>query len=1042
MAEHRALTVGLLDLDAGPVDDAVDGVLGLVAGEGPPSPEIAVRGGACYVPRLAPHRLDRRRAPIELAAEGTILITGGLGGLGLALTERLVARGARDIALMSRRPPSAEVEARVAAWAARGARVRPVAGDVASMSDVRRVIAALAERGPPLVGVVHAAGVLDDGLLVDLTAERFDRVLAPKVLGGLNLAAAVDASCFIVLFSSIAGVLGTPGQGNYAAANVALDALAASLCARGRAALSIQWGPWAEVGMAARLADRRGRGVGIEALSPGRALDAFERALAHRGAAVAVVAWGDESPAPDAPLFAELFSSSKPADEAPDREARSAPGHLRDALDGLSADARRSMMLDALVAHIGAVLELDPSQIDAGRPAVDLGMDSLLVMEVLDRFKHDLGMVVYPREFYRQPSVRAMADYLLAELARDVGRTGDEPPPASVPVAHHDADSLEAQLDPTLAPPTPIERVGFVLAAPRSGSTLLRVMLHGHPALFAPPELWLLSANDMAQRAAHFATSTLDQGYVQAVRGALDCSTAEAEARVAELVDAGAPAWAAYRALTALIGDRVLLDKTPTYGTHPPTLERIARWFAPGPLIHLVRHPLAVLESIVRTRLHRLIGDSEADPWFIAEGIWTRTEENVRAFAANHPDRAVHRLRFEDLVTRPRETIEALCDALGLGFEPAMLEPYAGDRMTGGLRPGSAPLGDQNFARHRAVDARLADAWRGVELPRALDARTRSLADEFGYALPARRDRVAVPAPPPSEAESEARPLRVDLGRLHLGGRVWGADADPVVLAVHGVLDHAGVWTPVAERLVAQGLRVVALDLRGHGASDHVGPEAGYPPLDFVHDLAAVCGAIGGAPAAVVGHSLGAATAALHAAATRGRWPLVLIEPPLPGPATPSADSLAQWLGARTATARHPVFSERGEAIERLRRSMPGVPEDALAAFADRAIRRGPDGLTWAWDPRLRERADLLAGAVDPESFLTLLAGLDPPPALVFARDGLVRRADRARMVGAVGERARVVTLDGGHHLPLTAPEAVAAAIAVACRAEVDSSGA
>lgn len=1045
--EHRPLIGGLVDLDLGPPAAAAAALIEAIAagpGEGAEPIEVALRGGARFTPRLAPHRPDPRPEPIALDAPGTVLITGGLGGLGLALAERLVARGARHLALMGRRPPSPAAEARIAAWAERGATVRAIAGDVARPEDVRRALAAIAEAGPPLIGVVHAAGVLDDGLLLDLDPARFDRVLAPKVQGALNLRAAAGELRFFALFSSIAGLLGTAGQGNYAAANAALDALAAAWSARGTPALSIAFGPWAEVGMAAGLGRSARRG-GIEPLAPARGLDAFERALSHRGPAV--VACALTPGAPPGPLFAEL---APPAD-AP---AAAPAGRLRDALAERPAEDRAPALLDALLGHIGAVLDLDPARIDPGRPVVDLGMDSLLVMEVLDRIDHDLGLTVYPREFYQQPSVRAMADYLLAELGRSGRVTHDRAALRTTYEAHSQFHGLEAECDPTLAPPAPIEGVGFVLSAPRSGSTLLRVMLEGHPALFAPPELWLLTANDMRQRAARFASTTLDQGYTLAVRGALRCTTEEAERRVAEMVADARPTWAAYATLSDLAGGRTLIDKTPHYATHEATLERIPRWFAAGPLIELVRHPLAVMDSFVRLRLDRIGFGGDIDPWIMAEGSWTVPVGQVRAFAERHPDRPVHTVRYEALVTHPRETLDALCDAIGLPFDPAMLDPYAGDRMTGGLRAGSSPLGDQRFHQHRGIDPSLADAWKTVELPRPLDPETLALADALGYALPARRDRVAVPAAKssdmpfessdiapesshesspipsvPSADGSAPRPLRIPLGRLSLAGLDWGPADAPAVLAVHGLLDHAGVWAPLAARLAARGLRLVAPDLRGHGASDHVGPEAGYPPLDFARDLVGALDALALRPAAVVGHSLGAATAAVHAAAVGGDWPLILVEPPLPAPAPPAADDLARRLGARAA--RHPVFADEAAAVDRLARGMPGVSAATLAPFAARALRHGPDGLTWRWDPRLRDRADLVGGLAS-DDWLALLGRLDPPPTLLFAEDSrLVRPEDRARQTAAVGA-ARCRTVPGGHHVPLTAPDAVAEAVLAA----------
>ncbi|MCB9527604.1 MAG: sulfotransferase [Myxococcales bacterium] len=418
-------------------------------------------------------------------------------------------------------------------------------------------------------------------------------------------------------------------------------------------------------------------------------------------------------------------------------------------------------MLDALIGHVAAALALDPAQIEPDHAAVDHGLDSLLVIEVLDALEHDLGLRVYPREFYTQPSLRAMADYLLAELAA-----------AAAPEVRPDRDqwtvregplaALIAAADPALAPVAPVERTGFVLSAPRSGSTLLRTMLQGHPALFAPPELWLLIADDMAARARHLGPLGLDDGYTLALREARGCSTEEAEAEVAAMVAAEAPVWEAYRRLAGPVGDRVVIDKTPLYSQFEYSLDRVARGFAPGPLIHLVRHPLAVMDSIVRTRIVRVVHGSVGDPWFVAEGIWTLSAERMAAFAAAHPDRPVTPLHYEALVTRPREALEALCDALGLPFDEAMLDPYGEGRMTGGLRDGSAPMGDLGFAARGRVDPALAEAWRGSSrrrrctrgpAPPPTRSATRSPPAATGSPCPPRPPRSL---PPPIHARSRS----------------------------------------------------------------------------------------------------------------------------------------------------------------------------------------------------------------------------------------------------------------------------------------------
>ena len=195
-------------------------------------------------------------------SDGTYLITGGLGALGLRVAEWLAEQGAGTIALLSRRQPSAEVESQLAAIRDRGAQVITLQGDVADGDSLAAALKQLPTDAPPLAGVVHAAGVLADGILTEMSLDQLDRAMQPKVPGAWNLhAATLDSPLdFFVLFSSVASVLGSPGQANYAAGNAMLDALAHARRAAGLPATAINWGPWSGTGMAAE----QGRGEAVK----------------------------------------------------------------------------------------------------------------------------------------------------------------------------------------------------------------------------------------------------------------------------------------------------------------------------------------------------------------------------------------------------------------------------------------------------------------------------------------------------------------------------------------------------------------------------------------------------------------------------------------------------------------------------------------------------------------------------------------------------------------------------------------------------------
>jgi len=195
---------------------------------------------------------DRKHAAIR--DEGTYLVTGGLGALGQRVADWLTDRGAKHVALLSRRPPRAETERSLQALRESGTRVAVLEGDVSDLDSLETALAQIPDAFPPLRGVFHAAGVLADGMLYDMDADQLETPMAPKVQGAwylheLTKDAPLD---FFVLFSSVASVFGSPGQANYAAGNAFLDALAHYRSLRGLPATSINWGPWAESGMAVR----------------------------------------------------------------------------------------------------------------------------------------------------------------------------------------------------------------------------------------------------------------------------------------------------------------------------------------------------------------------------------------------------------------------------------------------------------------------------------------------------------------------------------------------------------------------------------------------------------------------------------------------------------------------------------------------------------------------------------------------------------------------------------------------------------------------
>ncbi|MER7708883.1 type I polyketide synthase [Kitasatospora sp. NPDC097605] len=443
---------GLVDLPAVLDDRAVARLAGVLAGRAGLDGEafedqLAVRGAGVFARRLL-----RAAAPAPSAGwqpGGTVLITGGTGGAGAAVARRLAEEGVEHLVLVGRRGPAApgagELEAELTAS---GVRVTVAACDVADRAALAGLLDSLPD-DPPLTAVVHAAGVLDDGVLDTLTAEQADRTLRPKVTGALNLHELTkdrELSAF-VLFSSIAGTVGAAGQGSYAAANAVLDALARQRRADGLAATSVAWSALADGGMIDAAVAEQLRRRGAAPMAGDRAGDALLRAVGA-GEPCQVVAdldWERFAPALAAgrplPLLRDLPEAREALAAAPGPEGEDtadAEALLR-RLAPLGAPDRRRMLLD-LVRSLAAVVLGHPNStaVEAERAFKELGFDSLTAVELRNRLGVATGLRLPVTLVFDHPTAAALAGYLEAELLPDGGS------PAGPVLA--ELDRLEASL--------------------------------------------------------------------------------------------------------------------------------------------------------------------------------------------------------------------------------------------------------------------------------------------------------------------------------------------------------------------------------------------------------------------------------------------------------------------------------------------------------------------------------------------------------------------------------------------------------------------
>ena len=387
-------------------------------------------------------RSPQGRGPAAISADATYLVTGGLGSLGLHVARWLIDSGARQIVLVGRRGPTPSALQSIAALEAGGARVVTLEADMAQRADVDRVLARVGASMPPLRGIIHAAGVLDDGVILEQTWTRLATVMAPKVLGAWNLHEASRAIPldFFVMFSSIASALGSPGQSNYAAANAVLDALAHHRRAHGLPALSINWGPWADGGMAAGAANQisqRWADRGLASLTPDEALRALGDALQGHDVQVAAVKIDWAAYLPALVRVPSLLRSVAP--DVPVRQKGSVTG-LADMLAKAPPVRRMTLLLDYVHGRALHVLGLPGSYpLDPDQGLRDVGLDSLMAVELRNELQSRIAVHLPTTLAFDYPTVNAIANHLAQTLALDTGVL-----PAAAPARA--ADSFAEQL--------------------------------------------------------------------------------------------------------------------------------------------------------------------------------------------------------------------------------------------------------------------------------------------------------------------------------------------------------------------------------------------------------------------------------------------------------------------------------------------------------------------------------------------------------------------------------------------------------------------
>jgi amino acid adenylation domain-containing protein len=423
-----------------------------------------------------------------------------------------------------------------------------------------------------------------------------------------------------------------------------------------------------------------------------------------------------------------------------DYAALPAPATARPELDSTFA-APRNDLERYLASEWCTTLQLD--SVGIHDRFLELGGDSLGGALLISRIQERLGEPIFAVALFEAPTIAQLAEYLRKHYPAAVARTFGEKPARSVADVRLSADAY-TRVRAILPQPRKIvsaareknPRAIFILAPPRSGTTLLRAMLAGHSQFVTTSELRLLGFADLAARGAAYHGTIWHRGPVQAIADIKGCNLDEAEQLFAQCEEEGLDTAAFFGRLQSWAAPREIVDKSPSYALDPAALEQAEAIFSDAFYIHLSRHPYEMVKSFESRRMDRVYLPEATDltPRQAGEAVWQIAHENIAQFLTNVPRERQHHVRYSDLVGAPEQAITALAEALHLPFQAEMLEPYRPD--TPRQAAGVHTFDDPRFREHGRIEAGMAQGWRGVLDDDFLSARTWEIAEQLGYEKP------------------------------------------------------------------------------------------------------------------------------------------------------------------------------------------------------------------------------------------------------------------------------------------------------------------
>jgi polyketide synthase PksM len=689
------------------------------------------------------------------APEEVFWITGGAGKIALLVARHLIQSGLKHIFLIGRSPLTEARKREIEALGnpSSGISVEYHHGDVSDREAMNGLLEITRNNKWRLTGVIHSAGIVEDSLFDKKNAGQLRKVLLPKTTGAevLDEVTRMEELRYFVVFSSLASIIPNFGQSDYAAANAFLDTFALfrqGLAEQGKRSgktISINWPYWKEGGMEfdSRIQEQLTRQTGMVPLSTANGLLAFDTILSDKWPQAIV---NEISKDFLKNLWILQMSGSDKVDNHPVTE---------EILQTEQAAQEAELLLkDSVLNVFSRVTKIPLGEIHMDSSLGELGLDSIMIMNLVKELQQHLGIRLYVNEIQALGNIRELLDYLENELAEQKVNTPESPekmvPEESRVPASKSSVSLSASVktseEKTLItePPVPGKKAQksiVVLGTPRGGSTLFRVMLNKNSKIFSPPELYLLGYENMKERNERMLKQNqafLKEGLIEAVCTLSNAPAEEVKTLLDQFEQEALPVRSVYQYLRGYLKpDQYLVDKTPAYGQRLEDLQMAESELDQPCYIYLYRHPLSVMSSLVKNRFHKMM-QAEGEPWEVAEYVWSEWNRNINSFLEGIPvARQIH-IPYEGLVTNPEGWMKYLCARLGIEYSTEMIYPYRNmeRNMVGGLHDNSLMIGDPNFLRHNAIDPKLAFAWEPFkDRWSALNPSTLQLATQLGYSI-------------------------------------------------------------------------------------------------------------------------------------------------------------------------------------------------------------------------------------------------------------------------------------------------------------------